>query len=441
MPVQLDNLSPFIIPPLLSLLIQIFLITVALVRGRGSEISLLLAVVSVWWSLLLPVFIAHHIITDETLLLLIERRVHSVYVFIMPVTVHLVHRSFRLWRLPFMSVLVAISCVFSYFTSTDYYFNGFHKFEWGYIAHGGVAFDLFGLYAAACTLYVFVVIYRQMQKKMGPLTRIKARYISYSFLIASFFSLLNVPAIKGYDVYPLGNLIFIPLSVLSYGVLRHRLIDARFLMKVTVPRIVFSLLILAPNFALIFWMKPYLSRIDPILLCAGAVLWFLANYYYFQFVQPLIDRLFQRRRRVLVRKEIAKKRGTYKISHIAGIDLQEVEGKLTEVMESERVYCDEDLTLSRLADMVDLSSHQLSEYLNRHLNQSFYAYINRYRIEEAKGLLKDHERSVLDVALGVGYNSKSAFYRAFKEATGLTPSRYRELDREWKGIKPAQSDT
>lgn len=436
MPIQLDNLSFFIIPPLLSLFIQLALIAIVLVKGGWKEVNLLLVLVSFWWTLLSPVFIAHHIITDENLLLEIERKVHILYVFVTPVTIHFIHRAYGLMRLPLTGVLVAVSCVFAYFTPTEYYFNGFYRFDWGYIARGGVALDMLGLYALGGTLYVLVLSYQQLMREQNPLRKLKIKYISFSFLVVAVMSLLNIPAIKGYDVYPVGNLIFIPLSILIYGILRHRLIEARFIIKVTIPRIVFSLLILIPNFALLFVLKPYLSGIDPILLCVMFLTWYLANYYYFQLVQPQIDRLFEIRKRELQREKIEEKREKYQISHINGVDLEEVGRKLTGLMEEERVFCDEDLTLSRLAEMVDLTSHQLSEYLNRHLNRNFYHYLNHYRINEAKSLLKEHERSVLDIALGVGFNSKSAFYRAFKDETGMTPKRFRELDQEWKGIKP-----
>ncbi len=433
MPIKLDDLSPYIIPPLLSFAIQLALAGLVLTRGLRRPENIRLAVVSFWWSLLAPIFIAHHIVTDEALLLKIERSVHFVYVFVTPVTLHFIHRVYGLSRLPLVLALGLVSAVFAYFTTTDAYFYGFYKFEWGTIARGGPAFDLFGLYTVLGLIYGLGVCFLQLRRETGQLARLKIKYITFSFLTVAALTLLNVPAIKGYNVYPVGNFLFIPLAFLIYGILRHRVLNPRFVFRITLPRLIFSSLILLPNYFVLRWLKPVLSALDPLLLLMLFVGTFLANLFYFQRVQPQIDRLFEKRRKSLVREFGEKKRDQYRISHIKGVDLDDLGVRLKSLMEEERAYCDEDLTLARLAAMLDLSTHQLSEYLNRHLQKSFYGYLNEYRIREAKALLKEDQRSVLDIALAVGYNSRSAFYRAFREETGMTPRRYAELDAEWKG--------
>ena len=96
-------------------------------------------------------------------------------------------------------------------------------------------------------------------------------------------------------------------------------------------------------------------------------------------------------------------------------------------MEDEKLFCDEDLTLNRMADILSLTPHQVSEFLNNVLETNFNSFINSYRIDEAKQLLmEDSERSILSVAYSVGFNSKSVFYNAFTKVTGTSPTKFRK---------------
>jgi AraC-like DNA-binding protein len=60
---------------------------------------------------------------------------------------------------------------------------------------------------------------------------------------------------------------------------------------------------------------------------------------------------------------------------------------------------------------------------------NFYEFINNYRIKEAKAILvadKNQEKTISDVFVAVGFNSKSVFNTFFKKNVGLTPTEYRK---------------
>ena len=60
------------------------------------------------------------------------------------------------------------------------------------------------------------------------------------------------------------------------------------------------------------------------------------------------------------------------------------------------------------------------------IGQSFFEFVNTVRVHEAARLLcEEPDRNILDIAMTVGFNSKSTFNLAFKRATGMTPSHYR----------------
>ncbi|MEO1487678.1 MAG: AraC family transcriptional regulator, partial [Bacteroidota bacterium] len=103
---------------------------------------------------------------------------------------------------------------------------------------------------------------------------------------------------------------------------------------------------------------------------------------------------------------------------------QEIE-QLSHFMSSTKPYLEDTLTLQKLAEQIGLPEKQLSFLINRVIGKHFFDYVNGYRIEEAKRLLKDKERNIQQVMYDVGFNSKSSFNTAFKKDTSLTPSAYR----------------
>jgi AraC-like DNA-binding protein len=103
--------------------------------------------------------------------------------------------------------------------------------------------------------------------------------------------------------------------------------------------------------------------------------------------------------------------------------------RLDDVMEKQKSYLDPEITMDKLADIINCSRHHLSQVLNACLQKSFYDYINTCRVEEAKLLLADIARAnykISSIAYDAGFNSLSAFNEVFKKLTGVTPSQYRK---------------
>lgn len=103
--------------------------------------------------------------------------------------------------------------------------------------------------------------------------------------------------------------------------------------------------------------------------------------------------------------------------------------RLDKLMQSREEYLRPDLTLPKLARVVGCSVNNLSQVINSGFDTSFFDYLNRYRIEHARKLLKksgSQSSAILHVAFTVGFNSNSAFYSAFKKHVGMTPAQYRQ---------------
>ena len=102
--------------------------------------------------------------------------------------------------------------------------------------------------------------------------------------------------------------------------------------------------------------------------------------------------------------------------------------RLDELMQTEKPYLENELTLPELAGRLNISTQHLSQLLNDRLGQTFFEFINRRRVEEVKRCFSDPAyatESILAIALAAGFSSKAAFNAAFKRYTGQTPSQYR----------------
>jgi AraC-like DNA-binding protein len=119
----------------------------------------------------------------------------------------------------------------------------------------------------------------------------------------------------------------------------------------------------------------------------------------------------------------------YQGSGLTGEQKQEIAQTLEEHMQEARSYLDPELTLAGMAEQVDLPAYQLSQVINEVLGQNFMDFVNQYRVEEAKRRLMDPQYdpfTVLAIAYDVGFNSKSAFYSAFRKFVGKTPTAFRK---------------
>lgn len=99
-------------------------------------------------------------------------------------------------------------------------------------------------------------------------------------------------------------------------------------------------------------------------------------------------------------------------------------------IKQDQLYMDPDITLDSLAETLEIMPRDLSMIINRHFEENFYTFINNYRIEEAKMMLRDPDQkdtTITDIYLTVGFNSKSVFYTFFKKLEGMTPTKYRQL--------------
>ncbi|QHI34920.1 HTH-type transcriptional activator RhaR [Kordia antarctica] len=102
------------------------------------------------------------------------------------------------------------------------------------------------------------------------------------------------------------------------------------------------------------------------------------------------------------------------------------------LMEEEKPYLNPDLNLSELAKQANVTRGQLSEIINNGFQMNFNDFVNSYRVNEFKSMLKEgkHKQlSLLGIAYECGFNSKATFNRVFKKLTSFSPTQYLQSQR------------
>lgn len=119
-----------------------------------------------------------------------------------------------------------------------------------------------------------------------------------------------------------------------------------------------------------------------------------------------------------------------KDKYINKIDEQlarEIHEKIATLFHVKKIYLTPNLTLPLLAQELHIRPQLLSQFINDNLNKNFTQFINEYRVEEAKRLLKENTDLKIDaVGMECGFNSSSTFYSAFKKITGTTPAAFQK---------------
>ncbi|MCH9659561.1 MAG: AraC family transcriptional regulator [Bacteroidetes bacterium] len=172
----------------------------------------------------------------------------------------------------------------------------------------------------------------------------------------------------------------------------------------------------------VFWIASFLNmyffRLDSTFLRYSS-LWlsipvFIYIVAYYSLRQPEIFR-------ILYKKPTADR------ARLKPDEIEKIQKRLHYFMLKETVYLDSDLTLSGLSEKLHTTSNNLSWYLNNIHKASFSEYINELRISAFLQKIENEEhqkKTLLALAMEVGFNSKSNFNKVFKNQIGASPSAY-----------------
>jgi len=109
--------------------------------------------------------------------------------------------------------------------------------------------------------------------------------------------------------------------------------------------------------------------------------------------------------------------------------IADISEKITKCIEQQKPYRNPEIRLIDFSQLIGEHQNNVSQVLNEVLKKNFYDFINFYRIEDAKVLLKSHDfKNFTITAIGfeVGFNSKTSFYSAFKKFTDTTPAQFQK---------------
>ncbi len=118
----------------------------------------------------------------------------------------------------------------------------------------------------------------------------------------------------------------------------------------------------------------------------------------------------------------------YQKSTLSPKETSAIVGRIVEIMRQKKPWLENDLRLPKLAKIVGIPTHHLSQVINEQFDLNFFDFVNGYRVEEAKKLILDERTkhfTFLRIAYDVGFNNKTSFNSAFRKHTGMTPSEFR----------------
>lgn len=119
----------------------------------------------------------------------------------------------------------------------------------------------------------------------------------------------------------------------------------------------------------------------------------------------------------------------YERSGLGDAEAVQIREALLGMMENEQPWKESELTLTDLASRLNTTPHKLSAVLNSQMRQTFYDFVNGYRVREVQRRIQAGDTrslKMLALAMDAGFASKSTFNEVFKKHTNQTPSAFRQ---------------
>jgi len=263
-------------------------------------------------------------------------------------------------------------------------------------------------------LWLYFLCFKKQANPLG--------YKSYlNFLPALILLLWGQVATPTFDGILMVSLVVLAINFgYIFKCLRHYLMmestydlkDKKWLLSLLV---LFTTLMLMASVNLFFSMgipNPYHSSSLTLLFLIAVLI--LAAVVYFSIIAPELFNNFKQK---------------YWSSSLRPDESLQLAQQITTFLRQEERFVQPDLGLNSIARALGASPKNVSQAINQHLGDNFYAYLNTLRINKAMALLDGDttdDLPIKNVMYDCGFNNKTTFNKAFKTRTGLTPSAYKK---------------
>ncbi|MBF0237963.1 MAG: diguanylate cyclase, partial [SAR324 cluster bacterium] len=218
----IERIVPYGIPPLLSFGFCLFLSTTLLILSPYHRLSHVFSGICLLFGVINLNIGVNTLISDPVAALKLARWGQALFVFIWGVCVHLCYIILRHPSLlKNMYLAYGISFLMAPFTQSAVYFQSVNLFYFGYFPHRSFLFDIMGGLWILNMIYMIYLIQQAYRNTNNVFQQFQFKVLLWAFIAMIVLTLCDLPALYGYEVYPLGGFIFMPLLLLAYGLFRN----------------------------------------------------------------------------------------------------------------------------------------------------------------------------------------------------------------------------
>ena len=216
----------FCVPPLLSAIVLFTLFLMGILKAKASRANILFSFLCL---------IGCFLNADKAILtaainpltaLRLSRIDHAFLVFVIPLYLHfaVIITGYRKW-LPIVKACYALAFLFIPLTQHSLYLSGIKGFFFGYFALSGPLFYIFSVFSSASVVLSISLFVKNLREEKIAIKRTRVKYILLSFGFAATVTHFDIVTMMGYEMYPLGNFVFIPMSLLGYAIFKHDVME------------------------------------------------------------------------------------------------------------------------------------------------------------------------------------------------------------------------
>ncbi len=222
----------YLLLPMAGFFIFSFLALFSISRARKNSANMYFAYMCLLGCLIDLDITLVSLLPDESLALRIDRLTYLFFVFVIPVYIRFVHSFLGIKNRRWIEIGAYIfSIALLPFTQTDFFITGLRQFSFGKMAAAGPFYYLFSVIGGIASIYCISTLFIGLKGARSNSDKNRIKYVLIGFGLTGFLIMLNTLPISGYDVYPMGNLNFIPAIILAFAVLRYDLLDIGILIR------------------------------------------------------------------------------------------------------------------------------------------------------------------------------------------------------------------